>query len=87
VYNHDWKPLQETEHNNIMNELASKSVYEYNTSGQLLKYETKPGGGAVDECPEQGRYVDTYSYDGDGLVSRVIHSYEDKKCDLIFEYK
>lgn len=83
-YTKGWKPLTETGYNGTT--LAFESKYEYDTSGKLTRLETKSTT-LTTECPEKGTFTDAYNYNGDGLLNILSHTYGDKRCVMVFEYK
>ncbi len=83
-YTKGWKPLTEIGYDG--DSITFESKYEYDQSGKPTRYETKSTT-ITSECPHRGTYTDVYSYNGDGLLSILSHSYEDKKCVMVFEYK
>jgi hypothetical protein len=85
-YTKGWKPLHETAYQDKSGTIAFENKYEYDQAGKPTRYETKAAS-ETDECPDRGTYIDVYSYSGDGLLNILSHSYEDKKCVMVFEYK
>jgi hypothetical protein len=85
-YTKGWKPLTEKGYHDKTTDISFESKYEYDQTGKLMRYETQAAT-VVNECPDKGTYTDVYSYNGEGLVSIISHSYEDKKCEMVFEYK
>jgi hypothetical protein len=86
IFNKNWKPLTEGVYNSLTNSDAQQTNYQYDEFGRLIKFETIARDGAVSECPDGGTYTDFYEY-SDGRLSRIIHSYENKKCIMSFEYE
>lgn len=84
-YTKSWKPLTEIGYNNKSDSISFQTTYEYNGTGKLTRYETKANT-IVSECADKGTYTDVYSYNGDGLLTSITHTYEDKKCEMVFEY-
>lgn len=84
-YNKGWKPVNETSYSNKSDSISFQTTYEYNPIGKLTRYETKASS-IASECPDKGTYTDMYSYNGDGLLTNISHVYEDKKCEMVFEY-
>jgi hypothetical protein len=85
-YTKQWKPLRETGYNGKGDKVSFQTLYEYNLQGKMTRYETK----AFDissECPDNGTYTDVYMYSDEGLLLSITHTYEDKKCEMIFEYR
>ena len=85
-YAKGWKPLAEKGYQDKSTDIFFENKYEYDQTGKLKRYETNATT-AASECPDKGTFTDIYSYNGEGLVTIINHSYEDKKCELIFEYK
>jgi hypothetical protein len=85
-FNKGWKPLHETGYSNKSDSISFQTTYEYNATGKLTRYETKANT-VVSECVDKGTYIDIYSYNGDGLLTNITHAYEDKKCEMLLEYK
>lgn len=80
-YTKGWKPLTETGYDGKA--IAFESKYEYDQTGKPLRYETK---GTNKGCLKNGTFTDVYSYDSDGLLNILSHTYDDKKCVMVFEY-
>lgn len=59
-------------------------MYSYDVKGNLTTVETGPGGGG--ECPDKGKYTDHYFYSANGLIEKVINSYEGYSCEMHYEY-
>lgn len=85
-YAKGWKPLTEKGYQDKSNNISFESKYEYDQTGKLTRYETNSTA-IASECPDKGTYTDIYSYNGEGLVTIISHNYEDKKCEMVFEYK
>jgi hypothetical protein len=84
-YAKGWKPLTEKGYQD-KSTISFENKYEYDQIGKLIRYETQAETTA-NECPDKGTYTDVYSYNGEGLVTIISHRYEDKKCEMVFEYK
>ena len=85
-FNKKWKPLKESVYNNLVNSAAEETNYQYDEFDRLIKFETIAGNGSASECPDGGTFTEFYEYNN-GRLSRIIHSYENKKCIMSFEYE
>lgn len=69
------------------NILAWKKTFKYDQSGKLIIYNIESGPGSIDECPEQGKFEETYLYTDSGLVSQIDHSYGETICRMVITYR
>lgn len=58
----------------------------YSSSGQLLMYKITSTPPVLSECPEKGNQKKEFSYNKEGLIKQVVHSYQNVSCKLAFEY-
>jgi hypothetical protein len=84
-YDDQGKPLTIILFNQAMSKPAYKRVFQYDSSGRLIKYIQTTGGGS--ECLDQGNFSNEFKYNNEGLLIEQRHKYANTVCVLQFEYK
>ncbi len=86
TYTKDWKPTLEKMYNERLKKDSFTIYSEYDTSGRLLKKQVTTRPDYISECPENGNYIDLYTYDENGFLASIRHTYNNITCEMIFEY-
>jgi hypothetical protein len=86
-YNSKGKPLK----NKLYQIQDSKNnyeiIYKYDSKDRLISYQSICGKDCIEECEEKASFIDTYFYNDNGLLTKIIHSYGAYSCEIRFEYK
>jgi hypothetical protein len=85
-YDKHWKPLRETTYSGNGKTVIRYTIYEYDSQGRLNRVEVKSDGPKTG-CPNNAAVIETYTYTAEGLISSIVRQYEDKKCEIVFEYQ
>jgi hypothetical protein len=80
------KPVQIIDTSLPENQLAWKKTFKYDQFDKLIILNIESGPASIDECPEQGRYRETYSYDSSGLLIQIDHRYGEIVCRMLVTY-
>lgn len=85
TYDSFWRPLK-TVRKTINPKVTETEVYKYNDSGKLVSYTKTTNPPRSFECPEDGNYTITFTYNRYGLPEHIKHCYKKLSCDMKFEY-
>ncbi|MDC8004800.1 hypothetical protein POV27_12115 [Aureisphaera galaxeae] len=88
LYDENWQLVKNIYKDSIQSDpLSFEITYEYDNQGRLIKLDRKSTDLEQFGCPEEGNLTDHYEYEESGLLRFIKHSYKERECYMVFEYK
>lgn len=69
-------------------ELLLEKIFIYDSKKQLKSYQVKTfGTGVGTECLDGNNFLNAITYTTKGLISKILHQFENTVCEMRFSYK
>jgi hypothetical protein len=85
TYNKAWLPLEAKLYDGKTKELALTVIKKYDAANHLISH-SEINKLFATECPEYNGFYDLYTFSAAGVIGSIVHSFNNRTCEMIFSY-